>query len=154
MNSSQVAFNQVQKKKIRFRYETSGRWYKGSMHLHTVSSDGHLILEELVQKYAGEKFDFISITDHWCFPQLNGNRQTLPLLVIDGVELDGYDNLGTYYHVLVIGASLKPPIRILTGRVIQSRKVCAKNSTVWKFTIIPPNVKTAADMPSPTGMAC
>jgi hypothetical protein len=49
MNSGQVAFNQMQKKRIRFRYETSGRWYKGSMHLHTVSSDGHLTLDELVQ---------------------------------------------------------------------------------------------------------
>jgi predicted metal-dependent phosphoesterase TrpH len=44
------------------------------MHLHTVSSDGHLTLDELVQKYSKEKFDFISITDHWCLAQLNGNR--------------------------------------------------------------------------------
>ena len=88
------------------------------MHLHTVSSDGHLTLDELVQKYWEEKFDFISITDHWCFPQLNGNRQTLPLLVIDGVELDGYDNLRTHYHVLAIGASLKPPL--LTGNFLKT----------------------------------
>jgi hypothetical protein len=128
MNSSQVAFNQVQKKRIRFRYETSGRWYKGSMHLHTVSSDGHLTLDELVQKYSEEKFDFISITDHWCFPQLNGNRQTLPLLVIDGVELDGYDNLGTYYHVLVIGTSLKPPI--LTGNFLKALRIAYSQGAV------------------------
>jgi phosphonate C-P lyase system protein PhnH len=68
------------------------------------------ILPSPVNRYSEEKYDFISITDHWCFPQLNGNRPTSPLLVINGVELDGYDNLGTYYHVLAIGASLKPPL--------------------------------------------
>ncbi|CAB1066047.1 hypothetical protein D1BOALGB6SA_10846 [Olavius sp. associated proteobacterium Delta 1] len=107
MISSPLSANQVPEKKIRYRYETSGRWYKGSIHLHTVSSDGHLAFDQVVQKYSSEKFDFISVTDHWCLPDLNGNRETLPLLVINGVELDGYDNLGTYYHVLAIGASLK-----------------------------------------------
>ena len=128
MNSSLVAFNQVLKKRIRFRYETAGRWYKGSIHLHTVSSDGHLTLEELVQKYSEEKFDFISITDHWCFPQLNGDRQALPLLVINGVELDGYDNLGTYYHVLAIGASLKPAL--LTGNFLKTLRIAYSQGAV------------------------
>jgi hypothetical protein len=107
MISSPLAANQVLEKKIRYRYETSGQWYKGSVHLHTVSSDGHLSFDQLVQKYSSEKFDFISVTDHWCLPDRNDNRDILPLLVINGVELDGYDNLGTYYHVLAIGASLK-----------------------------------------------
>lgn len=110
MNSIPLAVNQVQQKKIRYRYETSGRWYKGSLHLHTVRSDGHLTPNELVEKYSEEKFDFIAMTDHWCLPDLNGNKETLPLLVINGVELDGYDNLGSYYHVLAIGVDLKPPL--------------------------------------------
>jgi hypothetical protein len=110
MNSSQVVLNPDHMKRTRYRYETSGQWYKGSLHLHTVSSDGHLTLEEVVQKYSEEKYDFISITDHWCLPQLNDDRKRLPLLVLNGVELDGYDNLGTYYHVLAIGSSLKPPL--------------------------------------------
>jgi len=110
MDSSPMAAIQEQEKKIRYRYDTSGRWYKGSVHLHTVRSDGHLTLDELVRKYSEEKFDFIAVTDHWCLPEINGNREDLPLLVIDGVELDGYDNLGTYYHVLAIGFSLRLPL--------------------------------------------
>ena len=110
MNSAQLALNQRQQKKFRYRYETSGRWYKGSLHLHTTRSDGYLAPDELVQKYSEEKFDFIAITDHWCFGESGINRQALPLLLIDGVELDGYDNLGTYYHVLAIGVHLKPPL--------------------------------------------
>jgi hypothetical protein len=108
MNSGSMAASPLQEKKIRYRYDTSKIWYKGSIHLHTVSSDGHLTTEELVHKYSAEKFDFIAVTDHWCFPELNGNRETYPLLLINGVELDGYDTFGTYYHVLAIGAHLKP----------------------------------------------
>ncbi|MBW2428143.1 MAG: hypothetical protein JRF56_04235 [Deltaproteobacteria bacterium] len=109
MISSPLAVNQVQEKRIRYRYETSGKWYKGSIHLHTIRSDGHLTLDELVQRYSAEKFDFISVTDHWCLPELKGKRGAMPLLVLDGVELDGYDNLGTYYHVLAIGVSIETP---------------------------------------------
>ena len=64
MTSIQAAAIQEQERKIRYRYDTSGRWYKGSIHLHTVGSDGHLTLDELVQKYSEAKFDFIAITDH------------------------------------------------------------------------------------------
>ena len=120
MISSPSAANQVQEKKIRYRYETSGQWYKGSLHLHTVSSDGHLSFDELVQKYASEKFDFISVTDHWCLPELNDSRDALPLLVLNGIELDGYDSLGTYFHVLAIGASLKPSV--LTGNFLKTMR--------------------------------
>lgn len=117
MTSIQAAAIQEQERKIRYRYDTSGRWYKGSIHLHTVGSDGHLTLDELVQKYSEAKFDFIAITDHWCLPELNGSSDPSPLLVINGVELDGFDNLGAYYHVLAIGISLKPPL--LTGNFVK-----------------------------------
>jgi hypothetical protein len=82
MNSRQIAVNPMRLKRTRYRYETSGQWYKGSLHLHTVSSDGHLTLDELIQKYSEEKFDFISVTDHCCLPKLNGNRRGWPLLGI------------------------------------------------------------------------
>jgi hypothetical protein len=96
-----------QRHQLRYRYDTSGQWFKGSLHLHTNCSDGHQSVAELVEKYAAENFDFISITDHWCLPYFNGNRASLPLLVIDGIELDGFDKAGVYFHVLVLGASLK-----------------------------------------------
>jgi hypothetical protein len=93
----------------KYRYATSGQWYKGSLHLHTSRSDGHLTAEELIGKYAAEKFDFIAITDHWRLPGTNGNRRIMPLMVIDGIELDGYDDAGVYFHVLALGTSLKLP---------------------------------------------
>lgn len=52
------------------------------------------------------------MTDHWRLPEFNNGGDSLPLLVIPGIELDGYDTLGVYYHVLAIGVSLKLPIGI------------------------------------------
>jgi len=118
METSAAAIDFKQQKNINFRYDTSGQWYKGSLHLHTVRSDGHLGFEELVEKYSQEKFDFISVTDHWCVPEFNGNQKPLPLLVMPGIELDGYDSLGSYYHVLAIGATLE--ISIVLDNFIES----------------------------------
>jgi len=128
MISSPMAVNQIQDKRIRNRYETSGQWYKGSIHLHTVSSDGHLTFDDLVQKYSAEKFDFISVTDHWCLPDLDSKRELGPLLVINGVELDGYDNLRAYYHVLAIGAALNSPF--FTGNFLKSLRIAYSQEAV------------------------
>ena len=110
METSCLAKDIRPRHQLRYRYSTSGQWFKGSLHLHTNRSDGHLSVTELVEKYAAENFDFISITDHWCLPNFNGNRVSLPLLVIDGIELDGFDKAGVYFHVLVLGALLKLPV--------------------------------------------
>jgi hypothetical protein len=93
----------------KYRYQTSRQWYKGNLHLHTNRSDGHFSITETAERYAAEKFDFIAVTDHWCLPEFNGNRKDLPLMVIDGIELDGLDSRGVYFHVVVLGASLKIP---------------------------------------------
>ena len=63
MGASATALEYVKEKELRYRYETSGQWYKGSIHLHTVGSDGHLTLGALARKYADENYDFISVTE-------------------------------------------------------------------------------------------
>jgi hypothetical protein len=174
METSCIAEDIRQEHRLRYRYTTSGQWYKGSLHLHTNRSDGHLSATDLVETYAAEKFDFISITDHWRLPEFNGNRKSLPLLVIDGIELDGFDNAGVYFHVLALGASLKLPSAtrnflkalqaartqgavliwaIPIGPGIHPERVCGIIFTAWRFIIIPPIVKTAAGMPCHIGTA-
>jgi hypothetical protein len=91
--------------KTRFKYDTTGNWYKGNLHLHTIKSDGFLTDEEVIKCYAEEGYDFIAITDHWKIYQQNGHGSTSPLLVLEGVELDGYDEQGANLHVLAIGVS-------------------------------------------------
>ncbi|MGD9284748.1 MAG: CehA/McbA family metallohydrolase [Desulfobacterales bacterium] len=109
MEASCLAEDVGQKHRLKYRYTTSGSWYKGSLHLHTNRSDGHLSVTKLIKMYAAEQFDFIAITDHWRLPKFNGRRTNPPLLLIDGIELDGFDTAGVYYHVLALGASLKLP---------------------------------------------
>lgn len=91
--------------KTRFKYDTTGNWYKGNLHLHTTDSDGFLSDEDVIKRYAEEGYDFISITDHWKVYQQNGCRSNSPLLVLEGIELDGCDEKGANLHVLAIGVS-------------------------------------------------
>ena len=91
--------------KTRFKYNTTGNWYKGNLHLHTINSDGFLTDEEVIARYAEDGYDFIAITDHWKIYHQNGNKSTSSLLVLEGVELDGYDEQGANLHVLAIGIS-------------------------------------------------
>jgi hypothetical protein len=109
METSSLAVDIRQERWMNYRYATSGQWYKGSLHLHTNRSDGHFSTRELIEMYAAENFDFIAITDHWQLPEFNGSRMALPLMAIEGIELDGHDRAGVYFHVLALGASLKVP---------------------------------------------
>ncbi|HEY3355201.1 MAG TPA: hypothetical protein VGQ83_18255 [Polyangia bacterium] len=87
----------------RFRYDVPGRWLKGGTHLHTTASDGGLTPPELAARYAAAGYDFLCCTDHW----VPSSRESLPrggpLLWIAGVELDGHDARGSFYHVVCLG---------------------------------------------------
>ena len=39
-----------------------GNWHRGSLHLHTTASDGHLTVEEVAGTYYAEGYDFICLT--------------------------------------------------------------------------------------------
>jgi len=86
------------------RYDTSGKWYKGNTHIHSVASDGGLTLEELSVLYSGNGYYFLFVTDHWiCSDVAPENKKALPLLLLDGIEIDGMDCFGAYYHILCLG---------------------------------------------------
>jgi hypothetical protein len=95
---------------MNFRYKLDANWYKGSLHLHSNRSDGHLSLTELAAMYADRGYDFLAITDHWQL--MDGSKAPLPsdLTLLDGVELDGHDTDGTYHHVVVVGKTGKLPV--------------------------------------------
>lgn len=85
----------------RFRYDCSGRWFKGSVHVHTTNSSGRLTLAEATAFYAEAGYDFICITDKMV-PFVGGSDDQYPLLVLDGIEVEGDDDRGSYYHVVCI----------------------------------------------------
>ncbi len=86
-----------------FRYETSGTWLKGNLHIHSMASDGGKTVDELTEMYAGAGYDFVALTDHWVSSDLGARSDDGSLLWLDGVELHGEDPTGAQYHVVCLG---------------------------------------------------
>ena len=84
-----------------FRYDTGGQWLKGNTHLHSTASDGGKSADELSVLYQGAGYDFLCLTDHWIVSR-EGSPQNGPLL-LGGIELDGRDRYGSYYHAVCLG---------------------------------------------------
>lgn len=87
----------------RFRYPPAARWFKGNTHIHSIASDGGLDFPALADLYAGAGYDFLFRTDHWVASDAANDATAYPLLWLDGVELDGRDQEGALYHVVVLG---------------------------------------------------
>lgn len=87
----------------RFRYDCSGEWLKGNVHMHTTHSDGRLTPREAAEFYAERGYDFICITDHMVPFVVSESNDEFPLPVLDGIELHGQDDQGSFYHVVCIG---------------------------------------------------
>ncbi|MBN1874346.1 MAG: hypothetical protein JXA33_08950 [Anaerolineae bacterium] len=86
-----------------FRYDTSNTWYKGNTHIHTPASDGGKPVAEVAEMYAGVGYDFLFRTDHSVASDVTSDGARYPLLWMDGIELDGHDAQGDYYHVVGLG---------------------------------------------------
>jgi len=87
-----------------FRYRTTGKWFKGNTHLHSTKSDGGLTFVELAHLYASAGYDFLFRTDHWVASDVASDAASYPLLWLDGIELDGFDETGAMYHVVGLGS--------------------------------------------------
>lgn len=88
------------------RYRRDQHWYKGNTHIHSTASDGGWTFDQLEKAYGGAGYDFLFRTDHWVTSEAQkaGASTNGALLWLDGVELDGFDELGSYYHVVCLGA--------------------------------------------------
>lgn len=92
-------------RKRTFRYQESENWFKGNTHLHTSASDGGKTIVEIAELYAEEGYDFIFITDHGVCSNVEQSASSAkPLLLLNGIELDGKDSKGSYYHVVCLGS--------------------------------------------------
>jgi hypothetical protein len=84
-------------------YNTSGHWFKGNTHLHSTASDGRKTFPALAELYHAEGYDFLFRTDHWIASDTTVDAMAYPLLWMDGIELDGCDGTGAYFHVVCLG---------------------------------------------------
>lgn len=88
---------------MQFRYQLTGKWFKGNIHIHSKVSDGGKNFIELSELYASAKYDFLFRTDHWVASAVSSDKNSYPLLWIDGIELDGMDSTGQLFHILCLG---------------------------------------------------
>jgi len=99
---------------VKFRYNTAGNWYKGNTHIHSKASDGGMSLDQITALYAGAGYKFLFQTDHWvASDNVTRNTPDMPLLWMDGMELDGTDETGSLFHVVCLGRM--PPMDRNTG---------------------------------------
>jgi hypothetical protein len=86
-----------------FRYAANGSWFKGNTHLHSTFSDGGKTVDELAEMYAGVGYDFLFRSDHWVTSDVSADGGNPPLLWLDGIEIDGLDDRGSYFHAVCLG---------------------------------------------------
>jgi len=91
------------KQSEQFRYNCEGKWFKGNTHVHSLASDGGKTFEELSDLYCGAGYDFLFRTDHWVFSDVSNDTESHPLLWIDGVEIDGQGENGSFFHIICLG---------------------------------------------------
>lgn len=87
----------------KFRYQLTGQWFRGNTHIHSQQSDGGKNFRELSEMYADAGYHFLFRTDHWVFSDVTAEADAHDLLWLDGVELDGKDHAGNYFHVVCLG---------------------------------------------------
>jgi len=85
-----------------------GPWFKGSLHLHTTRSDGGKDYRTVARLYAERGYDFIMITDHNRAADIE-SLHSLPLLALNGAEVNGTDRTGAAYHVVALGCDAPLP---------------------------------------------
>lgn len=86
-----------------FRYDTTGRWFKGNTHIHSTNSDGGMNPADIAELYAGAGYNFLFATDHMVASAYGDGGGPGPLLWVDGIEVHGEDETGTFYHVVCLG---------------------------------------------------
>lgn len=87
-----------------FRYAAAAEhWYKGNTHIHSLASDGGKSIREIAELYAGADYDFLFCTDHWVASETRRLQADAPLLLMDGMELNGCDSTGANFHVVCLG---------------------------------------------------
>lgn len=63
-----------------------GNWYKGNLHSHTTSSDGHLTPQESAQLYYNHGYSFICFSEHDKYTDLRQELDRDDFITLPGVE--------------------------------------------------------------------
>lgn len=106
-------------------FRSSGRWFRGNLHMHTTESDGHKSVADAARWYREHGYDLIAVTDHRKTTDASAFSDD-DFLVIRGMELDCYDpTRDVGYHIVALGiqpfwqdeASLRGPGQALIDAI-------------------------------------
>lgn len=83
---------------------TGGQWLRGNLHAHTTHSDGKSSPQEVINRYADLKHDFLMISDHDVYTSAKDHAQwdAKGLILIPGNEISANGP-----HMLHVGAATR-----------------------------------------------
>jgi hypothetical protein len=124
---------------------STGRWYRGDFHSHTIHSDGYNTIDEFAAHAKQRNLDFLAITDHntWShYPEIALRPERDGLLLIPGEEVTtfwGHANvwgLGqwTDFRVAQDGADMQRLIDWVHERGALFSPNHPKRGWPWEFT--------------------
>jgi hypothetical protein len=85
-----------------------GRWFKGSLHIHSTASDGRLTPEEVITWYRGHGYHFLALTDHDVLGRSGATDSSF--LALRGIEIQGIDPTSGLYHLVGLGTERIPDL--------------------------------------------
>lgn len=94
-------------------FSTGGNWYRGSVHNHTVASDGSHSVAELCRWYQDHGMHFVVITDHNVVADVSEARG-LDITLLPGAEIAVCWNKAFGAEILSLSIdAIKRPVSIL-----------------------------------------
>ena len=85
-----------------------GRWFKGSIHIHSTASDGKLTPDEVITWYRDRGYHFIALTDHRVLSETRSVADSF--ITLSGIEWDGFDQEAGLYHLVGLGLQRFPDL--------------------------------------------
>lgn len=62
-------------------------WYKGNLHSHTTNSDGTLSVKEAVERYRGQGYAFLCLSDHDIYTDYRAAYNSENFILLPGTEI-------------------------------------------------------------------
>jgi hypothetical protein len=82
-------------------FTKSGNWYKTNLHTHSTTSDGKLILSDVVKKYRSLGYNVLAITDHEKSNDVNGYSDA-NFILISGMETHPKCHTASKFHLVCL----------------------------------------------------
>ncbi|MCG2770392.1 MAG: CehA/McbA family metallohydrolase [Chloroflexota bacterium] len=120
-------------------YETTGEWYKGNVHTHSLNSDGSASPQEVCVLYAQEGYDFLAITDH---DVLTDILPEVDIIHLPGEELSTPSPCG---HMVAL--NIQVPVDL---NISDQDRIKAVNAQGGIPILAHPNIHTTADYGDPS----